>query len=542
MNWANEIHQRLHEEAKLLQHKEKLFPSLFFIVVGTVSVIWLLIRSGRNPLRLNYPCQRLAASNSILFASWIASLVFSTTLGRVFKLRKQTLLYGFCVLLGLTILTTGYREFTPPGSLISPPAFGAGTSTVVWVNDSRAATDWSSNSVTRVNAGVADEMMLLGLKKLTGAGNAAGAWAKLFSDHNGGSGYQQGERVAIKLNFNNSSNPSLHNPNVASVNALIKTLVDAGVPQNNIVLYDSTRDFVADFESGVTARFPNVSVDPSEADSFCDNVFGTKLTCLLNNVDYLIDMPLLRTHYYCGVTLAFKNHLGSTQNPSKFHYTFLESDPNSNGLVQLYSSPNIKNKTVLVVTDGIYGLKSSGPDSAPTSSSGNGITNPFPNSYFLTTDPVANDSVAIDFIQSRGGDFRAYNTPVNPRVYLSAAASVGLGNYDTNSSFNYSKINLIRCTDGSCSGSGPPPSPSPSPSPSSSPQITPSPTPSASGCSQADISQDGRVNLADFTILAASFMSTNPTNRRADINGDGTVNLADFTLLAGHFMQICNED
>lgn len=92
---------------------------------------------------------------------------------------------------------------------------------------------------------------------------------------------------------------------------------------------------------------------------------------------------------------------------------------------------------------------------------------------------------------------------------------------------------------GTCSTASytPPPSPSPTPTP---PPAPPSPTPPASECSQADISQDGVVNLADFTILANNFMSAHPANGRADINGDGSVNLADFTILAGHFMQNCN--
>ncbi len=526
----NRIHQRLHEEAKLLQHQQKKFPSLFFIIVGILSIIWFLIRSGTKPSRITYPCQRFAATNSSIFIAWIATLLFTTTLGRVFR-RKQQFFYPFFVVSGALVLVAGYRYFVPKNNLLSPPAQGAGTSTVVWVNDSRAATGWSSNSVTRVNQTAADEMMLLGITRLTGTANAGNAWDKIFRDHNGGTAYQSGEKIAIKLNFNNSGNPSLHNPNVASINALIKTLVDAGVPQNNIILYDSSRDFVSDFAPGVRARFPNVQINPSEARSYCDNVFGTRLTCLLNNVTYVINMPLLRTHYYCGVTLAFKNHLGSTETPSTFHYTFLESEISENGLVQLNSSPNIKNKTVLVVTDAIYGLKSSGPDAEPTGEKG--ITNPFPNAYFLSTDPVANDSVAIDYIASRGGDFRAYDSPVEPRVYLAAAAAAGLGNYDTNASFNYSRINLIRCTNGDCAGGGSIPTPSPTPTP------PPSPTPPASPeVCMGDLDENGQVNLLDYTILVSHFMETG--SNIADINQDQIVNLLDYTLLVQHFFKNCS--
>lgn len=82
---------------------------------------------------------------------------------------------------------------------------------------------------------------------------------------------------------------------------------------------------------------------------------------------------------------------------------------------------------------------------------------------------------------------------------------------------------------------GTPTSPPPSPSPTPTPPSSPNPT----ACRIADITEDGVVNLADFTVLASNFMSTNPANTRTDINGDGAVNLADFTLLAGQFMESC---
>ena len=47
-----------------------------------------------------------------------------------------------------------------------------------------------------------------------------------------------------------------------------------------------------------------------------------------------------------------------------------------------------------------------------------------------------------------------------------------------------------------------------------------------------DVNGDGSVNLADFSILAAVFGTT---NSRADFNGDGFVTLADFSILASNF-------
>jgi hypothetical protein len=59
---------------------------------------------------------------------------------------------------------------------------------------------------------------------------------------------------------------------------------------------------------------------------------------------------------------------------------------------------------------------------------------------------------------------------------------------------------------------------------------------------QGDANHDGRVNLADFNILAANFGQSNRTFSQGDFNYDGTVNLSDFNLLAGRFGQALGPD
>ena len=157
-------------------------------------------------------------------------------------------------------------------------------------------------------------------------------------------------------------------------------------------------------------------------------------------------MPLLRTHSYAKVSLSFKNHLGSVETPAVLHPNISSADPAVNPLIRLNRHSYINNKTLLVVADGVYGLRAGGPTDNPGGS--RGITNPYPNSLFLSTDPVAVDSVMIDYLQNRGASWGTSE----PRNYLAAAASVGLGNFETNLSYRYTRIKLVRCTNGTCTG------------------------------------------------------------------------------------------
>jgi hypothetical protein len=56
-----------------------------------------------------------------------------------------------------------------------------------------------------------------------------------------------------------------------------------------------------------------------------------------------------------------------------------------------------------------------------------------------------------------------------------------------------------------------------------------------------DANNDNRVNISDFTILAATFgksLGMPGYDARADLNGDNNVNISDFTLLASNFGKV----
>lgn len=55
-----------------------------------------------------------------------------------------------------------------------------------------------------------------------------------------------------------------------------------------------------------------------------------------------------------------------------------------------------------------------------------------------------------------------------------------------------------------------------------------------------DLDGNGEVDLSDYSIVAADFFKTTPSNPKADINSDGSVDLTDYSLLAKDFFQSCS--
>ncbi len=82
----------------------------------------------------------------------------------------------------------------------------------------------------------------------------------------------------------------------------------------------------------------------------------------------------------------------------------------------------------------------------------------------------------------------------------------------------------------------PPPSPTPTPPPPTpAPAPTPPPTPPPPTFKSADINQDGKVNIFDFSLLVAKFGQAGSNLGRTDINQDAKVNIFDFSILVAQF-------
>jgi uncharacterized protein (DUF362 family) len=305
---------------------------------------------------------------------------------------------------------------------------------------SNNATSWTGTDplyFNYVNQPVVDTMVDRGVIALTGAASVAEAWRSLMP------AYQVGQRIAIKVNFNNTgtcaSTKAEIDAIIEPVNAVIRGLKSIGVAEADIRVYDAIRWIPNRFVNGClypAVRFYDrecrnratfASSDGNAVVAFSPPAAvprpgAIRVSDVLIDSTYLINMPIVKIHPTPGVTLAFKNHFGTIDWPGLLHdyvgvgWQYYRSDYNP--LVDLYANPHIRNKTVLTIGEGLFGYVARGTG-VPTLWSTFG--NRPPHSLFFSTDAVAIDSVMTDFLDAET------DIDVRSRDYLRLAEAAGLG-------------------------------------------------------------------------------------------------------------------
>lgn len=130
---------------------------------------------------------------------------------------------------------------------------------------------------------------------------------------------------------------------------------------------------------------------------------------------YLINIPVLKDHNRCGVTLGMKNHYGSINEPWLCHDGFC--DPY---IANLNMTLPIKDKTKLIVCDALFGMYKGGPLGAPQ----------WINRQLLaSTDPVALDYTGMTIIDQQRREQNISLTSEKAK-YLRTATNLGLGTDD----------------------------------------------------------------------------------------------------------------
>ncbi len=436
------------------------WPLWLLPVVGLASLIWFLVRVIPKPSRATYPCQRVAAPFASAFVVWLVGLVGSTLLWRRARhLVRQSryvpagiLLAGAVALVWLSLNAASESEtqaaFVPSEPANQPMGVGKGIhpGRVVWMHDpyaanydGRAGRWWDDENTDQA---VVDSMLSRSLRSLTGEPNDVAAWDALFRYFNaahglGDAGYQAGEKVTIKINMNQDSGGAWGQlsgmPSPQTVYALVDQLINvAGVPGEAITFYDASR-YIGDplydkvrsnpdpnFQAvrfvvrPDLARSGRVGAVHDQANPVCfanSAIFGDARAFLpqcVTEAKYLINMALLRAHSLFGVTLCGKNHFGSVRFPSWSGNRGWTPEPlhnygartnamgTYNCLVDLIGHPHLGGKTLLYLIDGLYSARNQSVELIRYESFGDDWCS----SLFVSQDPIAIDSVALDFIRN----------------------------------------------------------------------------------------------------------------------------------------------
>jgi uncharacterized protein (DUF362 family) len=489
-----------------------------YIALILFSLVWLLLRTGSKPSRIVYPCQKAALSTiggafSILIVI-IHRKIF--TWGALIGLKRPVQYLTLLITLSifacfLTFVTHNYqvkkswveynalRKTLAAGKLVSPnknslrPLYQTiptalalpSPHRVVTIHD-KEATTWagSGNPAVYMKQKIINIMVNRGVMDLTGETNAQSAWAKLLP-------YQQGEAVAIKLNFNNSggswtADPYM-NPYAEVVNAVIDGLISIGVPPEKIWLTDPSRAISNAFRSRITNKqvlfYTHItSGSPGESqrvyytDYVSDaSVYSTVSVCperinpasVFVNAAHIINVPQLKGHGGASVTLGLKNHFGSVSltgdalGSDPTHKYFYIGGSNYGGaavnlLADINNNPIFRDKTRLIIGDGLMGHPTVNYSNPVVWSSFN---NGPPEILFFGCDPVAVDSVMFDYLQR---ECRVKGQAARNDDILVNASNLGLGVFEhwvgdsdrRYSTIDYKAIDFDSVTEGDFNNNG----------------------------------------------------------------------------------------
>ncbi|MFH1263179.1 MAG: DUF362 domain-containing protein [Pseudomonadota bacterium] len=392
------------------------------------------------------------------------------------------------------------------------PSIGLAAPRVVSVHDARATNwDYATGSYYEsrfVDQAIVDAMFLKGMQLLTGKSTTKEAWQALLPH------WAAGQKIAIKVNFNNGGNANTLDSTPQPIHSLVASLLDFGFQLSQIRVFDASRPIANWFRTQVgypalpifdcnpisctwnyssNDRALFSSSDPGASVTFATYTGSHKITDVLIGSDYLVNACIFQRHGGAVVSLALKNHFGTIDGlytgghtihdwmvPWGAHYGGTTNNP----IVDINLNSNIRNKTVLVLGDGLYG---DWPDNNGVPHRWVSFGNDSPNSLFFGVDPVATDSVMIDRLEWEGSF--GYWGPQATDLYVDAE-NRGLGVHEVcGFSKSCSRIDFASYDFDSGTQTGTPvpePTATPGPTSTANPGSTSTPTPAAkkgSGCS-----------------------------------------------------------
>ena len=278
---------------------------------------------------------------------------------------------------------------------------------------------------TAPSVDVVVKMLEKGLLTFTGKSSIADAWKEFVSPK---------DIIGLKINCLGRRMLPTH-PNFTQ--AVIKSLVSAGIAENNIIVWDRFGDQMVDggytLKSGTGVQFlaseqgsepvgydekiayesKNDNTDKRDK-SAGDKSYVAKL--LTQKITALINLPVMKDHVLSGVTGCLKNiAFGVTNNNGRLHIN--DCDP---FIAEACAVPEIKAKLRLNILDAVEACWNRGP--CPPGPQFKWT----PEMLYVATDMVALDSIAAQVIDAKRRE-KGVPPAMRKAKHIATAASLKLG-------------------------------------------------------------------------------------------------------------------
>jgi|SaaInlV_200m_DNA_2_1039689.scaffolds.fasta_scaffold01223_6 hypothetical protein len=228
-----------------------------------------------------------------------------------------------------------------------------------------------------------------GLMRLSDTSSMTEAWGLVLSN------YQSGDKVAIKMNMN-CYDEDLPNSSPTFARAVTNSLIEYGIPHQDIKLYDIVRRW----PSFWTNKWYGSTFNGVEIVDYDNRVLGESFTfpngaaeqipTVVEQANHIINLSLFKGHKGY-VTGAMKNHFGTIHSPSELHID------RHRQIAHLNSLPFLSKQRLVVCEAALQNYYAEYDPFEPFQK-----TELFPNgkvsSIFLTTNFFIMDQVLGDFI------------------------------------------------------------------------------------------------------------------------------------------------
>lgn len=319
----------------------------------------------------------------------------------------------------------------------------------------KKATFWDYTSapyVDFIDYNELKKMLSAALIEYTGTNGTSEAWRRILP------GYITGKKIAIKPNLNNTgigySKAIMTSPQLIS--AVIEGLIEADFSVQDIIVYDLTARInkeLAQWLNGFKVKtvfrpkydglleklYSRLHLAPQDQDtnapirmrSTITDDLGDMVTCYIPNVlthaDYLINLPVFKAHQFVLQSGALKNHFGTVRFSNHNAYpVVLHGGAIEKNIVDINSNEHITRKTSIIIADCLYGAPcfTRGAHGRVPTRWRTLSTGPSPSSLFISSDPVALESVLADYIirEQEAAGYSPYS-----HQYLHDAMELGLG-------------------------------------------------------------------------------------------------------------------